>query len=109
MPKDERSVEEIVMTRSLRVSAAIYGIVTGLIVGLGILIATNWLVFKGGPIVGPHLALLSQFFIGYRVTFVGSLIGFGYGFVLGFVVGYAIAWLYNQLLGLRGRRGSAPR
>jgi hypothetical protein len=107
VPKDEKSVEAIVMTRLLRVNTAVYGIVTGLIVGLGIFIATNWLVLKGGPVVGPHLALLSQFFIGYRVTFGGSLIGLGYGFVLGFVAGYAVAWLYNQLLGLRGRRGSA--
>ena len=103
MPKNEKSVEKIVMTRLLRVSAVVHGIVTGLIVGLGIFIATNWLVLKGGRVVGPHLHLLSQFFIGYRVTFVGSLIGFGYGFLLGFVLGYAIAWLYNQLLALRGR------
>jgi hypothetical protein len=103
VPKDEKSVEKIIMTRMLRVSAAVHGGVTGLVVGLGIFIATNWLVLKGGRVVGPHLVLLSQFFIGYRVTFVGSLIGFGYGFVLGFVVGYAIAWLYNHLLGLRSR------
>jgi hypothetical protein len=103
VPKDKKSVERIVMTRLLRVSAAVHGGVTGLIAGLGIFIATNWLVLKGGRVVGPHLVLLSQFFIGYRVTFVGSLIGFGYGFVLGFVVGYAIAWLYNHLLGLRSR------
>jgi hypothetical protein len=103
VPKQEKSVEKIVMTRLLRVSAAVYGVVTGLLAGVGIFIATNWLVLKGGRVVGPHLVLLSQFFIGYRVTFVGSLIGFGYGFVLGFVVGYPIAWLYNHLLGLRGR------
>jgi len=103
VPKEEKSVEKIVMTRLLRVSAVVHGIVTGLIVGLGIFIATNWLVLKGGRVVGPHLFLLSQFFIGYRVTFVGSLIGFGYGFLLGFVLGYAIAWLYNHLLALRGR------
>jgi hypothetical protein len=103
VPKDEKSVEKIVMTRMLRVSAAVHGVVTGFIAGLGIFIATNWLALKGGRVVGPHLALLSQFFIGYRVTFVGSLIGFGYGVVLGFVVGYAIAWLYNHLLGLKSR------
>ncbi len=103
MPKDQKSVERIVMTRLLRVSAAVHGVVTGLLAGLGIFIATNWLVLKGGRVVGPHLVLLSQFFIGYRVTFVGSLIGFGYGFVLGFVVAYAIAWLYNHLLGLKNR------
>jgi hypothetical protein len=103
MPKHEKSVEKIVMTRLLRVSAAVHGVVTGLIAGLGIFIATNWLVLKGGQVVGPHLFLLSQFFIGYRVTFVGSLIGFAYGFALGFVVGYSIAWLYNHLLAFRGR------
>jgi hypothetical protein len=107
--KDEKGVEQIVMTRLLRVSATIHGIVTGLVVGLGIFAATNWLVLKGGRPVGPHLALLSQFFIGYRVSFVGSLIGLGYGFGLGFVVAYAVAWLYNQLLGLRGVHGSASR
>ena len=105
MSANEERADKIVMTRLLRVSAVVQGIVSGLIVGLGIFIATNWLVLKGGRVVGPHLALLSQFFIGYRVTFAGSLIGFGYGFVLGFVLGYAIAWLYNQLLGLRGARG----
>jgi len=103
MPKDDKSVEQIVMTRLLRVSAAVHGVVTGLLAGLGIFIATNWLVLKGGRVVGPHLFLLSQFFIGYRVTFVGSLIGFAYGFIFGFVAGYTIAWLYNQLLRLRGR------
>ena len=71
------------MTRLLRVSAAAHGMATGLIAGLALFLATNWLVLKGGPVVGPHLALLAQFFIGYRVTFVGSLIGFGYAFILG--------------------------
>jgi hypothetical protein len=99
----EQRVEQIVMTRLLRVSAVVQGIVTGLILGLGIFLATIWLVVKGGPVVGPHLALLGQYFIGYRVTVAGSLIGLGYGFVVGFVLGYGIAWLYNQLLAWRGR------
>lgn len=90
------------MTRLLRVSAAVHGIVTGLVLGLVIFVATIWLVLKGGPVVGPHLALLGQYFIGYRVTYAGSLIGFGYGFLLGFVVGYGVAWLYNHVLGWRG-------
>jgi len=107
VPADDKSVERIVATRLLRVSATVYGIVTGLIIGLGIFVATNWLVLKGGRVVGPHLLLLRQFFIGYRVTFVGSLIGFAYGFVLGFAIGFAVAWLYNQLLAWRGVRGSA--
>ena len=43
-----------------------------------------------GDVIGPHLALLSQFFVGYRVTFLGSLIGFANAFAGGYVAGYAV-------------------
>jgi hypothetical protein len=90
-----------VLTRLLRLNATLQGVVTGIIAGLGIFIATNWLVLKGGEVVGPHLSLLGNFFIGYRVSFVGSLIGFAYGFLSGFVIGYFVAWMYNWVVGLR--------
>jgi hypothetical protein len=106
MTQHTEHLETVVMTRLLRLNAALHGIVTGLLFGLGIFVATNWLVLKGGPVVGPHLALLGQFFIGYRVTFLGSLIGFAYGFALGFVIGFSIAWLYNHVLYLRTSRGA---
>ena len=105
MADDKRALENLVLTRLMRLNAAAQGVVTGLIAGLAIFIATNWLIIKGGPVVGPHLALLGQFFIGYRVTFVGSLIGFAYGFVLGFGVAYGVAWMYNWLADVRERHG----
>jgi hypothetical protein len=96
-------------------NATIYGSVTGIVTGLAIFVATNWLIIKGGPIgpegepvIGPHLWLLGQFFIGYEVTFRGSLIGFVYGFVVGFAVGYFAARVYNWLVGLKERRSQAP-
>ena len=105
--EDRKTLERVVMTRLMRLNSIVHGVVTGALFGLGVFLATNWLILKGGPIVGPHLALLGQFFIGYRVTFVGSLIGFAYGFALGFVVGYVVAWIYNWLLGLgAGEAGS---
>jgi hypothetical protein len=76
-------------------------VVTGIICGLALFIATNWLVLKGGDIVGPHLGLLGQFFIGYRVTFAGSFVGFAYGFFIGFVIGYFVALIYNRFLDFR--------
>ena len=89
----------------VRLNARIQGVITGLMVGLGIFVATNWLILKGGEVVGPHLSLLGQFFIGYRVTFVGSLVGFAYGFVSGFLVAYVVARMYNWLVDLReGKR-----
>jgi hypothetical protein len=85
----------------------VQGIVTGIVVGLGIFIAPNWLVLKGGAVVGPHLSLLGQFLPGYRVTFVGSLIGLVYGLVGGFVGGYLVASLYNWIVALREGTGSS--
>jgi hypothetical protein len=98
---ENNDVENILLTRLVRLNATVQGIGTGMMVGLGIFIATNWLVLKGGNVVGPHLSLLGQFFIGYRVSFVGSLIGFGYGFLSGFTFGYLIAMFYNWIVGLK--------
>jgi hypothetical protein len=82
-------------------------------VGLGVFLATNWLLLKGGRVgphgdyvIGPHLALLGHFFIGYEVSFLGSLIGFAYGFVVGFAVGYFIAGTYNWVVERRDRSRS---
>jgi len=103
--QDKKPLDEIVLTRLLRLNATVQGTVTGLMVGLAIFIATNWLLLKGGEVVGPHLALLGQFFIGYRMTFVGSLIGFAYGFIAGFLVGYSVARMYNRLVDWREGKG----
>jgi hypothetical protein len=83
-------------------NAGALGLVLGLLCGIAIFVATNWLVIKGGDPVGPHLALLGQYFIGYRVSFMGSLIGFGYAFVVGGLGGLVIGWVYNWVAGLRG-------
>jgi hypothetical protein len=101
MVEHKQALEEVVLTRLLRLNATVQGIVTGIVAGLGLFIATNWLVLKGGRVVGPHLSLLSQFFIGYRVTFVGSLIGLVYGFACGFIGGYLVASLYNWIVDLK--------
>jgi hypothetical protein len=65
---------------------------------LGLLIATNILVLRGGPVVGPHLRLLGVFLPGYRVTFIGSLVGLGYGIVIGYCAGRLIGSVYNALV-----------
>jgi hypothetical protein len=85
----------------LRLHVGVMALACGLICGLVIFIATNWLVIKGGHPVGPHLQLLSQYFPGYRVTFWGSLIGFGYGLVVGALSGAMVSWIYNKLVMFR--------
>jgi hypothetical protein len=109
MTEKSNEIEKVVLTTILHLNAKIHGLVTGLVAGLGLFIATNWLVLKGGAVVGPHLALLGQFLIGYRVTFTGSLIGFAYAFAGGFLVGYLVARIYNWLASHRasGRESAA--
>jgi hypothetical protein len=106
MAEDEKTLEKVVLTRLLRLNAMVQGIVTGIVAGVGIFIATNWLVLKGGDVVGPHLGLLANFFIGYQVSFFGSLIGFVYGFLTGFITGYVVARIYNWIVGLRQAKPS---
>lgn len=86
----------------LRFSGNLLGLVFGTIGALVVFLATNWLLIKGGDRVGPHLSLLSQFFIGYSVTFVGSLIGAAYAFVSGYLAGLIVAYVYNGVVRLKG-------
>ena len=81
----------------LRLNARAWGIAVGLLFGLGIFLATMVLVMKGGKTVGPHLALLGQYLPGYRVTWLGALLGFVYLFVIGYGVGRIIGAVYNAL------------
>lgn len=90
---------EVELRRAIqRLNAQAWGIAIGMLSGLGLFVATNVLVLKGGEEVGQHLGLLSQYFPGYSVTFVGSVVGFVYLFVLGYILGRLIGTVYNRLV-----------
>ncbi len=95
------SEEEIIRNAVVQLNGHILGFVLGMIGALLLFVATNWLVLKGGEVVGPHMGLLDQFFIGYSVTFVGSLVGAAYAFVIGYVSGLFIASVYNLVVSWR--------
>ncbi|MGQ0543300.1 MAG: hypothetical protein ACT4O9_15875 [Blastocatellia bacterium] len=94
------STDEIIVQSLAKLDSRALGISIGLLVGLGIFLATNFLLFKGGEVIGPNLALLSQFFIGYEVSFTGSLVGMIYGFIAGFILGWSIAFVRNFIVTL---------
>jgi hypothetical protein len=102
-PRVSGSEEELIKHAVLRLNGHILGFVLGFVGALIIFVATNWLVLKGGDVVGPHLSLLGQFFIGYSVTFTGSLIGAAYGFITGYLSGLLIGWIYNAVVFLKIR------
>lgn len=96
-PNAELAGEQIVQSLA-KIDSLALGVALGAVFALGIFLATNLLIFKGGEKVGPNLALLGQFFPGYRVTFGGSLIGLLYGFISGFVLGWLIAVIRNIII-----------
>ena len=81
----------------LHMNGNITGLALGVLTGLAIFVATVWLVLKGGPHVGRHLQLLSQFYVGYTVTWAGSFVGLFYGFLTGYIAGWVVAWIYAEL------------
>lgn len=90
--------EERVLLKTLaRAHEQGWGIVFGLVCGVGLLFATLVLVVKGGPRPGAHLGMLSVYFPGYSVTWLGSVIGFVYAFVAGYAIGRTVATIYNRL------------
>ena len=86
-----------------RLRAEVMAIVFGAVGGLAMFVATAWLVLRGGPVVGPHLGLLGNYFPGYSVSWPGAFLGALYGILCGAIAGWTIAWIYNFTLGLRHR------
>ena len=93
--------EELILRSIARLRAGIMAIVFGVLSGTGLLLATVWLLVRGGPNVGQHLRLLGHFFPGYAVTPVGALVGFFWAALAGAALGWLVAWVYNFVAGHR--------
>ncbi|MBA2524885.1 MAG: hypothetical protein H0V18_03735 [Pyrinomonadaceae bacterium] len=92
------STDDLVIQSFAKLHRTALGIALGLLCGLVVFAATAILLTKGGSHVGPNLVLLGQYFIGYSVTWRGSLVGLLYGFAFGFIVGWSLAFLRNLFL-----------
>ena len=102
-PKEELnrdSADALIVQSLAKLDGKALGIAIGLLLGLTIFLATNFLLYKGGEVIGPNLALLSQFFVGYEVSFAGSFIGLVYGLIAGFILGWLIATIRNLILSI---------
>jgi hypothetical protein len=77
--REERELNRVVARIQAWLLAAGFGVVCG----AGLFLMTAWLLIRGGEQVGSHLHLLSNYFVGYSVTWTGSLIGSLYGTVTG--------------------------
>ena len=101
MGTDSKGDEELSRVVA-KIQGGVLAVVCGLIGGLGLFIATVWLLLEGGQQVGTHLQLLSNYFVGYSVTWTGSFVGLFYGALTGGVLGWAIGFIYTKVVGIRG-------
>ncbi|MFH1980819.1 MAG: FAD-dependent oxidoreductase [Pseudomonadota bacterium] len=97
---DESAAENLFSRVFTRMDKFAFGTAVGAVTGMVICLATLWLVIKGGPLVGPKMRLLAQFFFGYTVTVKGAAIGSMYGFITGFFTGWLFAFLRNLFFAL---------
>ena len=96
---DSPALDELLVRVFAPMDKLALAIAMGITAGAYIMLATLFLVLKGGEVVGPHMALLSEYFLGYTVTLEGAFIGFLYGFFWGFLLGWIIAYLRNAYVG----------
>jgi len=74
-------------TKALAISA-------GITWGLAIFLLTVWFLVMGYN--GNLLAKLGSIYLGYSVSWVGTIIGFVYGFADGLIGGALLGYLYNK-------------
>lgn len=85
----------------MRIHAGVLAMVCAVLGGLLLFSMTVWLLVKDGPGAGPHLSLLGNYFIGYSVTWVGSIVGLVYGALTGGIIGWVIGAIYNLVVSVR--------
>jgi len=96
--EEDLDLANVLRAAFARLDPVALGLAVGIVCGFGLFLATAVLLLKGGDIVGPRLALLGHYLIGYRVTWAGALVGLVEATIFGYVIGCVCAWLHNTLI-----------
>ncbi|UCE90079.1 MAG: bacteriophage holin [Pseudomonadota bacterium] len=80
-----------------------FALACAIIWGAAMFVITWWLIARDSP--ANVIALVRQFYIGYSLSPMGSVVGMFYGFVDGLIGGAVFAWLYNLLVARGAQSG----
>lgn len=72
-----------------------FALALGIVWGATVFLVTNISLLRGGQ--GGTLGGLSQIYVGYTFSFLGSVIGLFWGFVTMSIAGWVVAWIYNRI------------
>ncbi len=95
---EERAMEEALARIFTRLDRTAFGLSLGTVAGAVLFLGTLFLTSKGGDGMAQNMRLLGQYFPGYRITLLGSVIGFAYAFASGFISGWFFAFLRNAAM-----------
>lgn len=82
-----------------RMDVVALAVAVGMVCAVGLFLSTIALLIKGAPPgvhIGPHLGLLSVYFPGYSVSWIGSVIGAIYAGLIGAALGFVWGLLWNM-------------
>ena len=99
---EDQAVKEIGRAVT-KMQAGVLAVVFAFFGGASLFLMTVWLLIKSGPNVGAHLRLLGNYFPGYSVTWLGSIVGLFYGALVGGAIGWSLGTIYNKVARLRER------
>lgn len=88
---------------TLRFDGNYLGLALGSMVAAGLIVTTNWLVFRGTADESMHAVLLAQYLPGFSVSVTGSIIGAVELFALTYLLCLLFSWIYNNVARVRGR------
>lgn len=75
-----------------------FGVAVGIALGLAMFLATLVSLILGRA--QEEMSLLSVYFAGYSVSWIGALVGAGWGFFVGFIAGWFTAFTRNLLMAI---------
>lgn len=93
----------IVKPSIVKLRASVMSVAFAVLGASGLFVATSWLLIRGGEqrgeeeVIGPHLALLGNFYPGYTVSWPGAFVGALYAGITAALAGYCLGWVYNTV------------
>lgn len=97
MTPQEQAELRLMHCAATRLRTRVLALVTAMVGGFTLFLATVWLLLRGSEGAGAKLGLLGDYFPGYAVSWSGAFIGLGYGLGTGALVGWVIARLYTRM------------
>lgn len=97
------AVNDDFLSTKLKLGGHSLGLALGTVLSTGLIITTNWLVFRGTADESVHAKLLVNYLPGYSVSTVGSLIGAIELFVVAYLLSRLFSKIYNGVMSARSK------